>query len=458
MGLSSFQTEPVFVAHLLVTIRQRMGQRNSERLNDMLLEHARRIGAIKHRQHPSDQRPPTDADADADADAGEHPDHEVVESSDDAGRSAAPPRNRGRLMLDATVHPMNIAYPTDTRLLHEAREWSETLIDAIFGVHPDLWKRKPRTYRRVARKQYMAFSKKRRTTKKENRRAVKGQLQYLRRNLKTLHTMLDRLDAQERSCAWTVRQWRHFWIIQELYRQQAEMYRDRRRRVDNRIVSIEQPHVRPIKRGKGGTKNTEFGPKVNLSLSEGLLRADQIEFDNFSESTKLIEQVEDYKRLYGYYPARVLADKIYWTHENRKWLKTRKIDIGGVPMGRKKEQTKYQREKERKKTNARSQVEGAFGNAKTRYGMERIKTKRPDTTKASINLSILAINLVRMSQKMWVICLVLIMAVINGLILAVHRLVGHLDKPIRTQLILTIGSKGRYPVVKAENIAAAGEV
>ena len=244
VGLSSFQTEPVFVAHLLVTIRQRLGRQNSERLNDILLEHARRIGTIKHRQHPSDQRPPTDGGA------GQHPDHAGVESSNATDQSVVPPRNRGGLMLDATVHPMNIAYPTDTRLLHEAREWSEMLLDAIFGVHPDLWKRKPRTYRRVTRKQYMAFSKKRKTTKKENRRALKGQLQYLRRNLKTLHTMLDRLDAQERLCPWTARQWRHFWIIQELYRQQDEMYRDRRRRVDDRIVSIEQPHVRPIKRGK----------------------------------------------------------------------------------------------------------------------------------------------------------------------------------------------------------------
>ena len=190
---------------------------------------------------------------------------------------------------------------------------------------------------------------------------------------------------------------------------------------------------------------------MNLSLTEGLLRADQIEFDNFSESTKLIEQVEGYKRLYGYYPARVLADKIYWTRENRKWLKTRKIDIGGVPMGRKKEQTKYQREKERKKNNARSQVEGAFGNAKTRYGMERIKTKRPDTTRASINLSILAINLVRMSQKMWAICLILIMTVMNRLILAAHHLVEQVSGPIRTQLILTIENQRSQTVAEAQN-------
>ena len=79
-------------------------------------------------------------------------------------------------------------------------------------------------------------------------------------------------------------------------------------------------------------KNTEFGPKINVGLTEGFVRADQIAFNAFNESEGLIDQVEGYRTRFGYYPGRVLADKIYWTHTNRKWLKARKIDIGGVSV------------------------------------------------------------------------------------------------------------------------------
>ena len=129
------------------------------------------------------------------------------------------------------------------------------------------------------------------------------------------------------------------------------------------------------------------------------MRADQIAFDAFNESEGLIDQVEGYRARFGYYPGRVLADKIYWTHANRKWLKARKIDIGGVPLGRKRLQTKYEKEKEQRKNNQRSEVEGKFGEAKERYGMDRLYTRLPQTTLAGISLILLSINLVKLLRE-----------------------------------------------------------
>ena len=37
--------------------------------------------------------------------------------------------NEGTLILDATYAPQNIHFPTDTRLLNEAREKTEEIID-----------------------------------------------------------------------------------------------------------------------------------------------------------------------------------------------------------------------------------------------------------------------------------------------------------------------------------------
>ena len=58
---------------------------------------------------------------------------------------------------------------------------------------------------------------------------------------------------------------RKYWIIQEVYRQQLEMYRENKQKCENRIVSVSQPHVRPIVRGKAN-KSAEFGAKLSVSL------------------------------------------------------------------------------------------------------------------------------------------------------------------------------------------------
>ena len=42
-----------------------------------------------------------------------------------------PPRNHGKLILDATDAEQSIRYPTDLGLLNEARELSERIIDEL---------------------------------------------------------------------------------------------------------------------------------------------------------------------------------------------------------------------------------------------------------------------------------------------------------------------------------------
>ena len=65
-------------------------------------------------------------------------------------------------------------------------------------------------------------------------------------------------------------------MIQELYRQQRDMYVNRTHRTDDRIVSISQPHVRPIVRGKANT-NVEFGAKVSVSLVDGYAMLEELQ-------------------------------------------------------------------------------------------------------------------------------------------------------------------------------------
>ena len=101
----------------------------------------------------------------------------------------------------------------------------------------------------------------------------------------------------------------------------------------DRIVSICQPHVRPIPRGKTGSQ-IEFGSKLGVSLDDGFARINTFSWDAYHEAGDLIGQVEEYLTLHGHYPELVQVDKIYATQENRRWLKERGIRITAPPLGR----------------------------------------------------------------------------------------------------------------------------
>ena len=177
------------------------------------------------------------------------------------------------------------------------------------------------------------------------------------------------------------------------------MYTEKVNRVKNRIVSISQPHVRPMVRGKAG-KNVEFGAKISLSLTDGFSFIDHLSRDSFNEAKDLITQIEKYKERNGYYPASVHADKIYQNRENRKFCKDNNIRMTGKPLGRPKKETeknKDQLDKEKKQRYQddidRIAIEGRFGVGKRKYGLGLIKSKLKETSETDINVSILVLNL-----------------------------------------------------------------
>ena len=178
------------------------------------------------------------------------------------------------------------------------------------------------------------------------------------------------------------------------------MYRNKVRRCDNRIVSISQPYVRPIIRGKQD-KPVEFGSKLSVSLTdEGLARVDHLRWDAFHEGRDLKSQTEAYRMRYGYYPAVVLGDPVYGTRENRGYLKQRGIRFAGKPLGRPKKVTEANREElkqlkaqRREEYLQRIPIEGKFGQGKNGYRLNYIRAKRADTSEAWINSIFLVMNL-----------------------------------------------------------------
>jgi hypothetical protein len=131
---------------------------------------------------------------------------------------------------------------------------------------------------------------------------------------------------------------KYLWVVQEVYRQQQDMYANKTHHCDDRIVSIHQPHVRPIIRGKANGY-VEFGSKINMGLDNGFARIDRLGWDAFNECTDLKGQVEAYKSFHGYYPELLQADKIYFSRENRNFLDEKKIRYTAVPLGKPIEQS-----------------------------------------------------------------------------------------------------------------------
>lgn len=250
--------------------------------------------------------------------------------------------------------------------------------------------KKPRTYRNTARKEYLNVAKKRRPSKKQRRKAIKKQLQYLKRNL----AHIDRLIAVGGKLEWLSSQ-KHkiLLVVNEVYRQQLFMHENSLSRVDNRIVSLTQPHVRPIVRGKAGS-SVEFGAKLSASCYEGYVFLDRISWDNFNESGDLKAQVEAFKTATGYYPESVHVDQIYRNKENRKWCKDRGIRMSGPALGRPpkniSKETKKQAQLDERDRNC---IEGKFGEAKRRYSLDRVMTKLSNTSETAIAITFLVMNL-----------------------------------------------------------------
>jgi transposase, IS5 family len=70
------------------------------------------------------------------------------------------------------------------------------------------------------------------------------------------------------------------------------MYKDRTHSIENRIVNIYQPYVRPIVRGKDKA-NVEFGVKLWVSIQNGFARINTLSWEAYNESSDLKKQVED---------------------------------------------------------------------------------------------------------------------------------------------------------------------
>jgi len=363
LGLSEYSNEAPFEASMMVHFRKRVNQDLIGRINKKIV--------VNSREKQREKQPET-------------------KEKDNEESEPLPIKNQGKLIFDATCTPADITYPTDIKLLNQAREHTEKILDRLYEQVREKLPRKPRTYRQKARKNYLAITKQRRPSRKKRRKAIRKQLAYVRRNLKHIENLvnqkaqLSKLKSQS---------YRMLLVVHELFRQQQSMYVARSRRIDNRIVSLTQPHIRPIVRGKAGTP-VEFGAKLSVSCVDGFCFLDHLSWDNFNESQDCQLQVGLYYQRFGYYPESVHIDRIYQTRDNRAFCKQRGIRISAPPLGRPPLHQPPELIKQRiQDERFRNAIEGKFGQAKRRFSLGRIMAKLSSTAESTIAITFLVMNL-----------------------------------------------------------------
>jgi len=137
LGLTKYTNQAPFEASMLVHFRKRLNQELVGKINEQIVLRKGQIDREAKKKEKQKQE---------------------AEASNTEEEEPSSNQNRGKLILDATCTPADISYPTDIKLLNQAREQTEKILDRLYKQVQDKFDRKPRTYRQKARKDYLAIS------------------------------------------------------------------------------------------------------------------------------------------------------------------------------------------------------------------------------------------------------------------------------------------------------------
>jgi len=270
--------------------------------------------------------------------------------------------------------------------LDQARENVEKTVDELCQ---QTGQKKPRMYRKRARKDYLRLSKSKKRSAKAVRTAVRKQIQYIRRDIGYV------VELVQNGAKLSRKQAERLNVVTTVYEQQKIMFETGTHSISRRIVSLAQPWVQPIVRGKAHA-NTEFGAKLHISLVNGYARIERLDFEPYNESEDFWRAVERYRERSGCYPERILADKIYRNRQTLAFCKEHGIRLSGPALGKPPKDHKLSRQTKKQEYQDscdRNAVEGVFGTGKTAYGLARVMARLRETACCVIGVALLLINL-----------------------------------------------------------------
>jgi hypothetical protein len=379
LGFAGYSSKSPFDPSMMVHFRKRFSEKDLKRINELIAERGKAMVIEAMSSFPDD-------------DDSEDPGADAVNqiSLDDFVKPADWPegKNWGTLTIDASCTPADITYPTDLKLLNEARESTERIIDDLCDQHMELRKYRPRYDRGKARAVFLNVAKQKKPRRRKITAAIRRQLDYLQRNLEAIDALIA---AGAGLSGLKTHWWQKLLVISELHRQQSILLYAKTRSIPDRIVNLVQRQVRPIARGKARAA-FEFGAKISVSVRNGFAFLHRISWDPYNEGEDLIPQAQKYKHEYGCYPERICADRIYITIKNRNFCTRNNIRLSGKRLGRPPKDPeinaahKQQLSADQRK---RNEVEGVFGSGKRKYSLRLIMARLTKGAETSISMGFL---------------------------------------------------------------------
>ena len=380
-GLHEFTEKPIFDPSLFVTIRKRISEEELNKMTVKLLNRQKRLLEEKRRREEeeakkNDEEPPTPEPEDPDA----------TSFTDSQGRE-----HKGVLKMDATCADAEMRYPVDVDIIHDG---CRKVTDYIIKVCETFELHKPRTNFSHARQVYLQLVKKAKKKGKMVRDAISVMLNCLRKDIRILMDILAK-NKMYYECLFTYEK-RTLTAIFKMYRQQEEMFRTKTHTCADRILSIFQPHVRAIVRGKAKAR-TEFGAKIGASVVEGYTFIDHHSWDAYNESQDLSLQIQLFKERFG------------------------------KPLGRppKDPPSEEMKSKMAKAVGGRNEIECSFGTGKRIYRANDIRAKLPETARCWTGMCYFVKNVMKFLREL---CLAL--TELWRIIIAIVTMRGYVCYPL----------------------------
>ena len=385
-GLEEFTDQPIFDPSLFVGLRKRISEDDINKMTESLLKREQELkeAASKQKEEESnrhDEEPPASTAQDEDAAA-------FVDSK---GRE-----HRGELKIDATCADAEVRYPVDINLIEtgcrKLSEYMEKICEGLGITGPKL-------HYKDARRAYLLLIKQ---AKKKGRMVHDTMALLLNYLYKDMRLMMDFLAADYRRYDFLhLYEKNIFTAIIKMYHQQNSMFKEEVHQCPDRIISIFQPHLRPIVRGKAGA-NVEFGAKIGVSIVEGYNFIDHHSWDAYNESIDLQLHIDKFMERLGYLPATIHADKIYMNKPNRDILKDMEIKSYSKPLGRppKEPPCPERQAAMARAVGKRNEIECSFGTGKRVYQANDIRAKLPDTAESWTGMCYFAKNVMKFFREL----------------------------------------------------------
>jgi hypothetical protein len=297
------------------------------------------------------------------------------------------------LLMDATCYESHMRYPTDAKLLWES---CDQVFEWLFFSCMSLNIRRPRNRYLLIRRAYMSYARRRRKTHKQTRKIKRKLLLLLSQGLEMLQELLNTHKGLE----WTDRAYSRLKTIKMVYAQQKYMFDHKVNKVQDRIVSLSRPWVRPIVRGKE-VKPVEFGQKAHIIMIGGLCFVEHTSFDSYNECKRLKSSFLYHKKLTGDSCKALSADAIYATNANRRFLTDQGVQTGFVNKGRKKDDKDTKALKTVINKERSTHLEGRFGHHKQAYGLGRIKARTEAGEKLWMFFGVMTANALKVGRVIY---------------------------------------------------------